>query len=137
MKRLILLIILMFVLSVTYAQDIEYADPVGQVIIEWDVVAPIEPTDIITYRAYTNSDMTGIVAVGDTALLQFAIIFALEGEYILGISTIREVIFPSFSEFKESDINWSDVNDPPGATPSPFVVRWVKDIQSPGNLRLQ
>ena len=137
MKKLIFILILILGLSIGYSQSVEYADTVGQRTIGWDAVSPIEPTDIITYRVYTDSSMTGIVAVDDTDLLQYTIVFALEGEYILGVSAIREAVFPSFSEFKESDINWSNVDEPTGSTPNPFVLRWVKDIQSPGNLRLQ
>ena len=137
MKKLILIIILILGVSIGYSQSVEYADTVGQRTIGWDAVAPIEPTDIITYRVYTDSSIAGVVAVDDTELLQYTIVFALEGEYILGVSTIREVVFPSFSEFKESDINWSNVDEPPGSTPNPFVLRWVKDIHSPENLRLE
>ncbi len=136
MKRLVLLIILLFVLSVGYAQDIEYADVVGQKTVAWYPVAPIEPTDIISYQLWTDSE-AGIVLDGETDLLVYTFMFTIEGERVLGVSTKRVVIFPTFTEIVYSDINWSNVDVPMGSTPNPFVLRWVKDIQSPGNLRLQ
>ncbi len=132
MKKLILLIILLFVLSMGFAQNIEYTN---QITVEWDPVAPIEPTDIISYQLWTDND--GIVLDGETDLLVYTFTFSIEGEYILGVSTKREVVFPSFSEIVYSDINWSNVDIPVGSTPIPFVVRHIEGIQSPDNLRLQ
>ena len=132
MKKLILLIILMFVLSVGFAQQVEYTN---QVTVTWDPVAPIEPTDIISYQLWTDND--GALLDGETDLLVYTFTFSIEGEYILGVSTKREAVFPSFSDIVYSDINWSIVNIPVGSTPIPFVARYIKGIQSPGNLRLQ
>ena len=127
MKRLILLIILMFVLSVGYAQNIEYTN---QVTVEWDNVAQIELTDVITYQVWTDSVMEGIVLIGETDLLQYTITFATEGEYIIGVGTKREIIL---GDIVYSEINWSNVNGV--NTPSPFLVRYIKPILSPENLR--
>ena len=132
MKKLILLIILMFVLSVGYAQNIEYTN---QITVEWDSVAPIELTDIISYQLWTDNN--GVVLDGETDLLVYTFTFSTEGEYVLGVSTKREAVLPSFSEIVYSDINWSIVDIPVGSTPDPFVVRYIKGIPSPGNLRLQ
>lgn len=132
MKKLVLLIILLFVLSVGYAQNIEYAN---QITVEWDPVAPIEPTDIISYQLWTDNDE--VILDGETNLLVYTFTFSIEGEYILGVSAKREAVFPSFSEIVYSDINWSIVDIPVGSTPVPFVVRYIKGIPSPGNLRLQ
>ena len=132
MKKLILLIILMFVLSVGYAQNIEYTN---QVTVEWDAVAPIEPTDIISYQLWTDND--GAILDGETDLLVYTFTFSIEGEYILGVSTKREAIFPTFSEIVYSDINWGNINIPVGSTPIPFVLRHIEGIQSPEGLRLQ
>ena len=122
----------MFVLSVGSAQNIEYTN---QITVEWDAVAPIEPTDIISYQLWTDND--GAELDGETDLLIYTFTFSIEGEYILGVSTKREAVFPSFSEIVYSDINWSNVDVPVGSTPDPFVLRYIKGIQSPGNLRLQ
>lgn len=135
MKKIGLLVILLFVLSMGFAQDIEYADIVGQKTVTYDAVAPIELTDIISYQLWTDND--GIVLDGETDLLVYTFTFSIEGEYILGVSTKRETIFPSFSEIVYSDINWSIVDIPVGSTPIPFVVRHIKGIQSPEGLRLQ
>ena len=136
MKKLILLIILLFVLSVGYTQDIEYADIVGQKTVTWNPVAPIEPTDIISYQLWTDSE-AGIILDGETDLLVYTFTFIAEGERILGVSTKREVVFPTFSETVYSDINWSNVDNPVGATPIPFVLRFIESIQLPEGLRLQ
>ena len=132
MKKLVLLIILLFTLSVGYAQNIEYTN---QITVEWDAVAPIEPTDIISYQLWTDND--GAVLDGETNLLVYTFTFSIEGEYILGVSTKREAVFPSFSEIVYSDINWSNVDVPVGSTPVPFVVRHIKGIPLPEGLRLQ
>ena len=136
MKRLILLIILMFVLSVGYAQDIEYADVVGQKTVTWDAVAPIAPTDIINYQLWTDSD-AGIVLDGETNLIVYTFTFAVEGERVLGVSTKRVALFPTFSETVYSDINWSNTDVPVGSTPNPFVLRFIEGTPSPEGLRLQ
>ena len=122
----------MFVISVGYAQNIEYTN---QITVAWDAVAPIEPTDIISYQLWTDND--GAVLDGETDLLVYTFTFSIEGEYILGVSTKREAVFTTFSDIVYSDINWSNVNIPAGATLDPFVARYIKGIQSPGNLRLQ
>ncbi len=126
MKKIIFLLIFMTALS-GYAQDIEYTN---QVTVAWDVVAPIEPTDIITYQVWTDS-VAGIVMVGKTDLVQYTITFTVEGEYIIGVGTKREVVS---GDIVYSEINWSNVNGV--STPDPFVVRYIKPIQSPENLRL-
>ena len=115
MKKLILLIILMFVLSMGFAQQVEYTN---QVTVTWDPVAPIQPTDIISYQLWTDNN--GAVLDGETNLLVYTFTFSIEGEYILGVSTKREAVFPSFSEIVYSDINWSNIDVPVGSTPSPF-----------------
>ena len=128
MKKIILLIIFMTALS-GYAQEIVYTN---QVTVTWDEVAPIELTDIIIYQVWTDSVTTGIMLAGETGLLQYTITFVIEGEYIIGVGTKREVVS---GDKVYSEINWSNVN---GVwTPNPFVVRYIKPIQSPGNLRLQ
>ena len=131
MKKIfiVLLVLLMMCLSVGYAQTIEYTN---QVTVAWDVVAPIEPTDLITYQVWTDSVMAGVVMVGETDLLQYTITFIVEGEYIIGVGTKREVVA---GDIVYSDINWSNVNGV--STPDPFVVRYIKPIQEPENLRLQ
>ena len=122
----------MFVISVGYAQQVEYTN---QITVTWDAVAPIEPTDIVSYQLWTDND--GAILDGETDLIVYTFTFSIEGEYILGVSTKREAIFPSFSEIVYSDINWSIVDIPVGSTPIPFVVRHIEGIPSPEGLRLQ
>ena len=141
MKKLLLMslifIVLSLGLSVGYSQSIEYADVIGQKTIAWDATPPIELADIITYQIFIDSNATGEVMVGETDLLIFTILFTQEGEYKVGVRTKREVILSSFIEITLSDINWSDEDIPTGATPNPFVIRFIKGITAPGNLRLQ
>ncbi len=125
-----LVIILMLGLSIGYSQSIEYTN---QVTVAWDEVLPIEPTDVISYQIWIDSAMTGIVIVGETDLLQYTITFTQEGEYIIGVNTKRIVAITG--DIVYSEMNWSNVNGV--NTPSPFVVRYIKPIQSPENLRLQ
>ncbi len=138
MKKLIWIVfILMLIISTVYAQDIEYADVVGQKTVAWNVVTPIAPTDIISYQLWTDSEV-GIILDGETDLLVYTFTFIIEGERILGVSTKRVAVFPTFTEtIYSADINWSNVDEPPGATPNPFVLRFIEGIQLPENLRLQ
>ncbi len=130
MKKIVLIIILIMGISIGYSQSIEYTN---QVTVEWDEVLPIEITDIISYQVWIDSSMTGIVMIGETDLLQYTITFTQEGEYIIGVSTKRIVAITG--DIVYSEMNWSNVNGV--NTPFPFVVRYIKPIQSPGNLRLQ
>lgn len=132
MKKLIFIIILMLGLSIGYTQSIEYTN---QVTVAWDEVLPIELTDIISYQVWIDSTATGILMVGEIDLLQYTITFIEEGGYIIGVGTKRVVEVTGDSVY--SDINWSYEDVPPGATPDPFVVNYVKGIQIPENLRLQ
>ena len=120
----------MFVLSVGYAQNIEYTN---QITVEWDPVAPIKPTDIISYLLWT--DNSGAILDSETDLLVYTFTFLIEGEYVLGVSTKRIVAITG--DIVYSEINWSDVDIPIGATPDPFLIRYIKPILSPGNLRLK
>ena len=130
MKRLIfILMIMLFGLSTGYAQSVEYTN---QVTIAYDEVLPIEITDIISYQVWIDSSMTGIVMIGETDLLQYTITFTQEGEYIIGVNTKRIVAITG--DIVYSEMNWSNVNGM--NTPFPFVVRYIKPIQSPENLRL-
>jgi len=120
-----------------YTQTVEYADIVGQVIVEYDVVAPTEITDVISYQLFVDSDTTGEIMVGETDLLVYTIIFTTEEEYKIGVRTKREVHLPSFTDVTYSDINWSIIDIPVGSTPNPFVLRFIKQAKSSMNLRLQ
>ena len=131
MKKIVLIIILIMGLSIGYSQSIEYTN---QVTVEWDEVSPIEITDIISYQVWIDSVMTDIVMIGETDLLQYTITFTQEGEYIIGVNTKRVVA--STGDIVYSDMNWSNEDIPVGATLIPFVVRYIKPIQSPENLRL-
>jgi len=128
MKRLLIILFFVLVATLAYSQEIVYTN---QVTVTWDAVAPIEPTDIITYQVWTDSD-AGIVMIGETDLLQYTITHTVEGEYVPGVSTKREL---DTGDIVYSEINWSNVNGV--STPNPFVVRFIKPIQSPEGLRLQ
>ncbi len=131
MKKIVLIIILMMGLSIGYSQSIEYTN---QVTVEWDEVAKIESTDIVTYQVFTASDMFGIILVGETDLLEYTLTFIEEGEYTIGVNAKRELMS---GDIVYSVVNWSNEDVPAGATPIPFVVRYIKPIQEPENLRLQ
>ncbi len=130
MKKIVLIIILIMGISIGYSQSIEYTN---QVTVEWDEVAKIESADIVTYQVFTASDMLGIILVGETDLLEYTLTFIEEGEYTIGVNAKRELIS---GDIVYSVVNWSSEDVPIGATPNPFVVRYIKSIQSPENLRL-
>ena len=75
---------------------------------------------------FANADLQG-----ETSELTFTLTFTVEGEYVIGVRTVRTtpigVVY--------SEINWSDVNGV--STPDPFVVRYIVPIPEPEGLRLQ
>ncbi len=125
--------IILTVILITATSAIAEIVYTNQVTIAYDAVAPIEPTDVITYQIWIDSSATGVLMVGETDLLIYTITFILEGGYLVGVGTKREL---GIGEIVYSDINWSNEDIPVGATLIPFVVRYIKPIQSPENLRL-
>ena len=63
----------------------------NQVTLSWDAVAPIEPTDVITYQVYLKPSLTGTpAAFGATiAGTQQLVQFSSEGRYFLCVETLR------------------------------------------------
>ncbi len=129
---IVFLIVLTVGFSIGYAQNVVYTN---QITITWNPVAPIEPTDLITYQVWIDSAATGLQMVGETELAPYTITFTVEGGYIVGVGTRRVEANTGASVY--SEINWSYEDIPPGATPNPFVVNHVKGIPMPMNMRTQ
>ena len=102
--------------------------------IAWDSIVPITGSTI-TYevlRALLN-DKASLEIVGETALITYSVTFSSEGDWVIGVRTVR--VIDSNGERLLSDINWSDVDGL--ATPNPFIGRWYVVPDAPENLRLQ
>jgi len=129
MKK-ILLVILM-VLPLLLGQTIIRDNPIS---VAWDVVMPLGG-DTISYEVFTAplGDYAAAQSVGQTALVEMDVTISGEGDWVIGVRTIRTIT--ENGEILYSDINWSDVNGL--ATPDPFIVRHYAAPDAPGNLRVR
>ncbi len=102
--------------------------------ITWDAVSVILGSTI-TYEVVRApvGDKGNFDIVGETAIVSYSISFVSEGDWVVGVRTVRTI--DSIGERILSDINWSDVNGT--FTPDPFMVRYYMDPPVPQNLRLQ
>ena len=129
MKKILLIILIC--LPLLLGQTIVRQSSVD---IAWDSIAPITGSTI-TYEILQAplSDKASLEIVGETTLITYSVIFSSEGDWVIGVRTIRTI--DSNGERLLSDINWSDVDGL--ATPNPFFVRWYVAPDAPENLRLQ
>jgi hypothetical protein len=96
----------------------------------WDVVALVQPTDVITYNVHTKNLATDeITFIKNVSVLRATIQFTVEGKFAVGVSTVRTV---ADGEVVESTINWSDING--ASTPNPFIIKWYAAAAPPPNL---
>ena len=113
----------------------------NQITVACDPVAPILPTDIIAYQWFRTpyplvGDRQDPNAHEDLAItipMEVTITFTIEGEYVIGVRTVRGVEGVSIPSY--SDIIWSDVDDPVGSVPVPFIVRYLESAEVPVNFR--
>ncbi len=128
MKKIVVLLIL---LPLLLAQTVVYYDVVP---IAWDAHAAIA-NSTVTYevmRARVGAPGSAVV-VGETALLEYDVPLLLEGDWIIGVRTVRTI--DANGDKFYSPINWSDVN---GVwTPDPFIVRYYTVPSMPESLRLR
>lgn len=116
-----------------FAQD--FVDT-NQVTVEWDEVLPIDPADIIAYEVFRapypfvgdRQDIIPLENLGVSMPTQKIITFSIEGEYIIGVRTVRDIKGQGI--FKYSDLIWSDIDGVP-----PFVTRYYITPDSPASIR--
>lgn len=127
MKRLVIifLMVLPLLLGQTIIKD-------NHVSIAWDPVISAD-NDIISYEIFItqSGDYVAAQSIGQTELLEFDVEIPNEGNWIIGVRTVRTII--ENNEVLYSEINWSDQNGE--ATPNPFIVRWYMVPAAPNNLR--
>jgi hypothetical protein len=129
--------VLLLVVVLAFGQTPIYTN---QVTVAWDEVAPLEPSDVIAYEVFRSpfpitgdrQDPADHESLGELTPTSMSITFAVEGDYVIGVRTVRMV---SGGEIVYSDINWSDENGE--FTPNPFIVKFYKAIQRPKNLRYE
>ena len=129
MKKILLIFLL--VLPLLLGQTAVRDNPVS---VAWDGVLPMGG-DTISYEVFVApvGDYQAAQTVGQTDLLEMDVPLASEGDWVIGVRTVRTII--SNGEVLYSDINWSDVNGL--ATPNPFFLRWYAVPAAPSNLRSQ
>ncbi len=128
MKKIVVLLIL---LPLLMAQQIIYNNVVP---ITWDAHAPIIGSTI-TYEILRapRYQPESFEIVDEVSILEYSVPLVVEGEWIVGVRTVRTV--DVIGERFLSEINWSNVN---GVwTPDPFVVRYFVVPEKVTNLRLQ
>ena len=88
-----------------------------------------------SYEVFTLShggdknDENARTLVGETDQLQQSITFSVEGKYIIGVRSVKDVE----GTLLYSDINWSDING--ASTPNPFEVVYATIPDWPEGLR--
>lgn len=129
MKKLLL--ILLLCLPLLIGQTVIRDNPVS---IAWDVVVPMGG-DTISYEIFVAplGDYASAQNVGQTDLLETEVTIASEGDWVIGVRTVRTIT--ANGEILYSDINWSDIDGL--STPNPFIVRWYSVPDAPDNLRVQ
>jgi len=139
MKKLFAIVLcLMFVaFTLAVAQEIVYTN---QITVAWDAPTeldtgePIPPEDILEYEVWVRDAADEVTYIGRTSALEYTVTMPYEGTFDVGVQAIRII---STGEEVYSGINWSDVDDPAGATPIPFVARFLRGVREPSNLRVQ
>lgn len=89
MKKLFLSLAIILMATPALAQTWHTAD---SKILAWDAVAPIQPTDQITYQVYSKfrtQDATPQAIGVPVADTQLAVTFSQEGRYYLCVQTVR------------------------------------------------
>lgn len=127
MKKILLIFLL--VLPLLLGQTVVRENPVS---VAWDEVLPMGD-DTISYEVFVAplGDYPAADSVGQTELLTMDVPLPGEGDWVIGVRTVRTIT--SNGEVLYSEINWSDVNGL--ATPDPFIARWYAAPAAPGNLR--
>ena len=139
MKKIfaILTILMLIVFTLAWGQEIVHTN---QLTVAWDAPTeldtgePIPAEDIIEYEVWVRDAADEVTYIGRTPALQYTVTMPYEGTFDIGVQTVRMI---STGEEVYSGINWSDVDDPAGSTPVPFVARFLKGVQEPDNLRVQ
>jgi hypothetical protein len=132
MKKSILLVLALCLLST--AGQAQTWHTANQVTVGWDAVAPIQPTDTIKYQLYVRQDLVsaGIKAGDPVATLQAVVTMPSEGDWWIGVETLRYVQGVA-DPFRSSTKAWS--HDPAACGPAgPFGVRYFVLPAPPGGL---
>ena len=104
--------------------------------IAWDAVetladgAALPTGDAIKYQVYTRDGDGVVVAIREVDATQALLTFTVEGNFIVGVSSVR---YRDDVKLSESVINWSDVNG--GSTPDPFGFSSYQNPAQPLGLR--
>ena len=133
MKKLFLVLAILVFAVPAMAQTWHTAN---QVTVEWDAVAPVQPTDTIKYQIYIRTDTTGPgVALNEVDTTQAVVAFAEEGRYYIGVETVRYVQGEA-EPLRSATKAWS--NDALACGPDgPFGVKYFTLPGAAGGLRRQ
>ena len=127
MKKLLILAFIVLMVFSLSGQTVFY----GQThTVEWDAHAPMFDS-VITYEIWLDDNIVAPVLVSETDLLIYTVDLPAEGNYVLGVRTVRTII--SNSERLYSNTNWGDING--AATPDPFELRYYANPVAPEGFR--
>lgn len=138
LTTLILLILIIGPLSNALAQDTWYNQK--EVTVTWDAVNSTTdgtaiPSDEISYKLFVkDANVTNAtkVEMGTTNNTQYTINFQSEGEWYIGVKTVR--LDSNGTVLSDSVINWS--SEPTGVNQT-FAVRFYKSPAACTGLRIQ
>ena len=120
-----------FWLLFNYAFAQDFVDT-NQITIEWDAVSAIDPADTIAYQVFRapypftgdrQDENTPWEDMGVTLSVQMTLTFTVEGDFVAGVRTVRDV--QGIGIMKYSDQIWSDIDGNP-----PFVLRYYMSPES-------
>lgn len=137
---LMILMLLILMVGLVFGQDIV---DTNQVTVEWEASTgfddglPFNSDDIIAYEIFRASypfigdrqDIISLENLGFTSTLQMTITFTVEGDFVIGVRTVRDV--HGGGVFTHSNLIWSDID----GMPVPFVVRYYKVPASPASIK--
>ena len=133
MKKLLLIIAVLTMAGVANAQTWYTAN---QVTLAWDAVPKVATTDQANkYQVYSRNDLVslGTKIAGEITATQLLISFSIEGQYYLGVESIR---YPAGATvgLPSSTKAWSNVAADTNG--NPFGVSFFNLPGKPGGLRL-
>ena len=135
MKRSLIIasLVVLILAHAAFAVDIILSP--NQVTLTWD--APPSTTEILEYKVWiADLAKSAPMVVGQTKDLEFSITFPLEGDWVLGVSTLRisenrEILGEILAE---SVIAWTDMEE--YVAEKTFIIRYYS-IEAPTRLRIR
>ena len=124
----VVLVVLILITSMAYSQVVIVTP--DQKTVYWNAVEGATSYEVFTLpHGGDKNDENARTLAGETDQLQYAVTFMVEGKYIIGVRSVKDVDGTRLY----SDINWSDVNGV--SCPNPFEILYAINPGMPEGLR--